>query len=307
MPKQRGNNAPSVYDRGFLESQYDTDPGSRSNARRLVRWQCEAAATYRTVPHRRMRYGRGERHAIDILVPHGIAQPPVLLFLHGGYWQRRTREEFAWLAPAWLQAGCAVALVGYPLCPEVSFQRLVRDVVGGIARLWRMAPEIGLSREWVVSGHSAGGHLAATLAATDWGRISPSMPRCLFKGCIAVSGVFDLGPLLATSLNRALRLTAEIAAALSPLHAHPPAGLPAILAVGGAESQEFQRQARDMACAWHQRGADVVQVTLPGCNHFEALEALGRAGSPLFRGALGMIECDLRLAAATPRPTRRRR
>ncbi|MCC7426520.1 MAG: alpha/beta hydrolase [Alphaproteobacteria bacterium] len=230
-----------------------------------------------------------------------------MLFLHGGYWQRRTREEFAWLAPPWLEAGCAVALVGYPLCPVVSIQSLVRDVVVGVACLWRRAPELGLSREWVVSGHSAGGHLAATLAATDWRGISSAIPSHMFKGCVTISGVFDLGPLLATSLNQALRLTREIAASLSPLHMQPPSALPAILAVGGAESQEFLRQTLDLACAWNHRGADAVQVILPNCNHFEALEALGRAGSPLFTGTLGLLRCDKGSAASKMRPIRRRR
>jgi len=306
MPRLAAPTPTRAMTPGFLERAYDTAPAAPDNARRFARWQREAAGVMARHPPRTISYGRGERRAIDLFLPAGGGSPPVLLFLHGGYWQRRSRQEFAWLVPFWLRRGVAVAMVGYPLCPDVSFARLVEDVRNAVVALWRQAPRLGLSRRWIVSGHSAGGHLAAVLAATDWPRREAAMPAAPFAGCVAVSGVFELAPLLATPLNDALRLDRHSAAVLSAGAMAPPPRLPAILAVGGAESGEFHRQTDEMAARWQALGAEAVALTLPHCNHFTALEALSREGSPLAAATLGLIAAADR-GAEPLRPRRRPR
>jgi arylformamidase len=137
-------------------------------------------------------------------------------------------------------------------------------------------------RRLLVAGHSAGGQLAALLMGTDWRGIDPALPDDLVGAALPVSGVFELEPLLPTTIARALALTAEEARALSPRWLPPARGeLHAV--VGGAESGEFRRQTRDFAAAWGGSSAE-----LPGLNHFTVLDPFADPGHPLVARAAAM-------------------
>lgn len=272
---------------GWLEKQYATVAAVPDFPAIDARWAKAMAAALAAHPPRVLAYGEGERRAIDVYLPQGVADPPVLVFVHGGYWQRRHRRDTAWIATPWLARGVAVAMPGYPLCPEVSLAALIEDVRTAVGTLWREAPGLGLSRRWLVGGHSAGGHLAATLAATDWA--ARGLPDLRFAGVLPTSGVFELSPLLATSVNVALQLDLAEATRLSALHLAPPKGLRVIAAVGGAESAEFLRQTHGFARRWAQQGAAVAALELPGRNHFTVQDAWAEADGPLLAIGLGLL------------------
>jgi arylformamidase len=137
-------------------------------------------------------------------------------------------------------------------------------------------------RRLLATDHSAGGHLAAMLMATDWRALDPRLPAGLVAAGLPISGVFELEPLLATTIGAGLRLSQEEAQALSPRNLPAP-GLPLHAVVGGAESGEFLRQTRDFAAAWGGT-AEVV----PGANHFTILAPLAEPGSRLSRRAAAM-------------------
>lgn len=272
---------------GYLEKQYATVTAVPDYPAIAARWaKASAGAVLRLRPET-LAYGTGERRMIDLYRPEGVAEPPVLVFLHGGYWQRRHRRDFAFVAEPWLARGIAVAMPGYPLCPEVSLAALIEDVRTATVMLWNAAPSLGLSRRWLVGGHSAGGHLAATLAATDWA--VRGAHDLAFAGLLPSSGVFDLPPLLGTSLNIALGLTFPEATRLSALYLAPPPGLRVIAAVGGAESAEFLRQSQGLARRWTAGGAAAAVLELPGRNHFTVQDAWAEPGGPLFAAALGLL------------------
>lgn len=133
-------------------------------------------------------------------------------------------------------------------------------------------------------GHSAGGHLTAMLMATDWRGLDPALPADLVPAGLPISGVFELEPLLPTTIAAALRLTPEEARRLSPRYLPPPpAGAALHAVVGGAESDEFRRQTHDFAAAW---GGSREEI--PGANHFTVLEPLTDPASPLVARAAGM-------------------
>jgi arylformamidase len=273
---------------GWLEKQYATVTAVPDFPAIDARWASAMAAALAAQPPRVLSYGEGERRAIDLYVPQGVTDPPVFVFIHGGYWQRRHRRDTAWIATPWLARGVAVAMPGYPLCPEVSLAALIEDVRTAVATLWNAAPSLGLSRRWLVGGHSAGGHLAATLAATDWA--ARGLPDLRFAGVLPTSGVFELPPLLATSLNAALRLDLTEATRLSALYLAPPQGLRVIAAVGGAESAEFLRQTYGFARRWSQQGAAVAALELPGRNHFTVQDAWAEPDGALFAAAWGLLQ-----------------
>lgn len=273
---------------GWLEKQYATVTAVPDFPAIDARWASAMAAALAAHPPRVLPYGEGERRAIDLYLPQGVTDPPVFVFIHGGYWQRRHRRDTAWIATPWLARGVAVAMPGYPLCPEVSLAALIEDVRAAVATLWNAAPSLGLSRRWLVGGHSAGGHLAATLAATDWA--ARGLPELRFAGVLPTSGVFELPPLLATSLNAALRLDLAEARRLSALYLAPPQGLRVIAAVGGAESAEFLRQTHGFARRWSQQGAAVAALELPGRNHFTVQDAWAEPDGALFAAAWGLLQ-----------------
>ena len=173
--------------------------------------------------------------------------------------------------------GFAVAVAGYDLCPNVSIAAIVDQIRRACAFLWQR-----LGRRMLVYGHSAGGHLAAAMVATDWASLYPKAPPDLAPAAYAVSGVFDLSPLVQISVNQDLRLDAEEARRLSPALLSVPKGRAFDAVVGGLESSEFKRQSQLIVQAW--RGAAETRYEeFPDTNHFTVLDPLADPQSAMTR------------------------
>jgi arylformamidase len=152
---------------------------------------------------------------------------------------------------------------------------IVRQNRAALAWLSQNAAAHGYDRDRIyVAGHSAGGHLAALLMATDWPRFSPGPPPDLVKGACAIGGIFDLEPIRLSFLNEKLHLTPEQVARHSPLRCRYPAPAPLLLVVAADESGEFHRQLRAMAAFWHGLGAPAELVVPAGLDHFDVVNQL---------------------------------
>jgi arylformamidase len=139
-----------------------------------------------------------------------------------------------------------------------------------------------------VIGHSAGGHLTAAMLATDW-RQAGDVPADLVRAGYAISGIFDLPPLVGTSLNVALGLSAESARAASPMFWPPPPKARVFAAaVGGLESEEFLRQSQAIAHTWRQAGVTAEDVVVANTNHFTIVDELARPTSPMFKSVVAL-------------------
>src|SRR6185369_4212396 len=158
-------------------------------------------------------------------------------------------KPFGMLAKSFVDAGIAFASMSYTLCPDIDMPGLVEQVREGVAWLWGQAGELKFDRDRIfVSGHSAGGHLVALLAATDF--TQRGLPKNAIKGGLSLSGLYDLEPIRLSYLNAALKLDADTARRLSPQHHFPQAdAIPLLLAVGAAELPEFLRQQSDYHAA----------------------------------------------------------
>jgi len=248
-----------------LEAQYNNRALVPDHPAVMARWKAGSEDARAAHPPQVLKYGPGERERIDWFDAGDGA--PVVVFLHGGYWQALDASWFSFVAPPLLAHGVSVAIPTYDLAPNVRLGRIVdqaRAAVDLIRDRTGAAP--------VISGHSAGGHMAACLLAD--GRASAA---------VAISGVFDLEPLIPTSLNVALDLNTAEAQALSPIRWPAPVGAVLDCIVGGTESEAFTDQSRAMAARWGDAGAETRFEPLPDLNHFTVLDPLFDAESTLVR------------------------
>ena len=248
----------------------------------IIRAWVRDAAAYREAAGARFgthSYGASERQAIDLFEPEQAAAGTVV-FVHGGYWQALERSAFSHLARGLNAHGVAVALPGYDLCPSVRVGDIVAQIRAACLALAGRGP-------LVVAGHSAGGHLAACMLATDWTALGA--PAGLVPAAYAISGLFDLKPLVSTSVNNALGMDEAEAERLSPLLWRPPAGTRLDAVVGGDESAEYLRQSRTVAQAWGAAGVATRYEALPGANHFTVVAPLADPDSPMTRRIVDLV------------------
>lgn len=218
-------------------------------------------------------YGAGERQRWDIF-PASDPAAPCLVFLHGGYWQRNRREDFCCLGAGLRAQGWSVALPGYTLAPEASMTAIVAEIHAALDWLAGHGAEHGVSGPVLLSGWSAGGHLTAMALAHH--RVAAGL---------AISGVFELGPIRDTTLDAACRLTDEEIVSLSPLRL-PPVPKPLAISYGTMELPALVRDSRTLhgqRAAAHLPGA---LVPVAAANHFTILDALRRPDGLLVRAAM---------------------
>jgi hypothetical protein len=222
-----------------------------------------------------LRYGPAPRNLIDYFPAAGPG--PLLVFIHGGYWQMRSKEDFSFLAAGPLANGMHVAFVGYTLAPDATLGNIVDEVRASIGWLHAHAgPWGGDVHRMVVSGWSAGGHLTA-MCMDEPGVIAG----------LAISGIYDLEPVRLSYLNVKLKLAPDDVATLSPASL-PLCAKPLVLACGGAELPELQRQSKDFFAQRSLAGLPGALLPLAGLNHFTILDELAH---PL--GALALAARQL--------------
>ncbi len=232
----------------------------------VPRWQDAARRFREACPPQPL--GRGH-----LFRPAGTAEG-LMVFIHGGYWMRFDPAMWSHLAAGALDRGWAVAMPAYTLAPQSRIAQMVREVVAAITEAAGMVPG-----PIALTGHSAGGHLAARMVCDD-GTL-PDAVADRVMACVPISPLTDLRPLMRTEMNKTLRLDAAEAAAESPALLVPRQGIPVTTWVGGMERPEFIRQARLLADIWAGLGAATDCVIDPGLHHFDVIERLEQPDSPL--------------------------
>jgi arylformamidase len=265
------------------EAQYNNRKRVPEHVEINERWWMLAAA-YRLAGDTELNrpYGSRERQRYDLFRA-ADKEAPLVVYIHGGYWQRGDRKDYSFVARELNAQGITVAIPSYSLCPAVSVMEIGDEIQQCLAALWRKT-----GKHPLVIGHSAGGHLTAEMLARGWGGFA-GVPNELVRFGYAISGVFDLAPLIGTSLNEALGLTPGTARAASPLFRPPsPKGRRLVAAVGGEESSEFLRQSREIAESWSEVGLDATCEVVAGANHFTVVDELIRPGSPVLTEIVAM-------------------
>jgi len=231
-------------------------------------------------------YGDRASQRLDLfLPPHAsAAAAPLLVFIHGGYWQELSKDESSFAAPDALAQGFAFAALDYTLAPAATVAAMVAECRQALRWLKAHAGEHGVDgRRIVVAGSSAGAHLAAMCALPRAGEAA------LAEAAVLVSGIYEVEPLVGTSINQALGLDAAAARAVSPALAELRGFPPAVVCWGAVETTEFKRQGRDFASALQRVGTQCDAFEVPGRNHFDVILDLADPAAPLGAATLALL------------------
>jgi len=273
----------------FVERGYNNRAAVAEHPLWLAKYPELSAATRNRHAHKLdLRYGPGPLETIDLFLPDGYARG-TFVFIHGGYWRALDKTDFHFVAGPLLAKGIAVAVANYDLCPAVSIARIVDECRRMMVWVAREGPKHGSSVDnVVVGGHSAGGHLAAMMFATDWDALG--LARDPLVGGLTLSGVHDLKPLVLSSMNADLRLTNAEAARVSPVNHASLVPAPLLVAVGGAETSEFLRQSQLIWDAWPDNCRPAAgPLVVAGKHHFSVVVDLADPESELASATLALF------------------
>lgn len=275
------------------DTQYDNRARIPEALAILQQWfDRSAAVRRRVVCTLDVPYGDDASERLDLFHPApGAARPaPVLVYVHGGYWRALHKGDQSFVAEPFCQAGALVVVPDHALCPAVTVEHIVRQLLQAL--VWvhdHAARHGGDPRRVVVAGHSAGGHLATLMLACDWPRWQARLPPQLVSAALSLSGVFDLEPLRhAPFLAPDLRLDRAAAWRLSPCHMQAPPQGRLVALVGADESEEFRRQNRLIRRAWGARTVPVC-AEVPGRHHMNILADLVDPQAQAHRLALQLL------------------
>lgn len=251
-----------------LEAEYNNRAMVPEHPAIFERWRRESLVLREITPCTLdLAYGTELRHKLDVF--HAKDPRGTLVFIHGGYWRSLDKSDFSFVARPFIDAGLSVVAINYRLCPSVSVSDVVEDCRQALAWIITNGTAHNLPVERIaLAGHSAGGHLVAMLYATDW-RQRQCDAGCIIGG-MALSGVYDLDPLMHCSMNEDLKLNHHTARAASPIKLESTLTVPLHLAVAAGESPAFRTQSRQLSAAWPNICASPEEVK--DANHFTVLD-----------------------------------
>lgn len=263
------------YDQPGLDAQYNNRKRFPDYIDRFAAWAHWSRGTRDKLNCRLdVAFGEQATEKLDIF-PANQSGAPIYVFIHGGYWYSLDKSDCSYVAEGMVPHGVTTVVNNYVLAPHASMDEIVRQNRAALAWLWQNAAEFGGDRDRIyVTGHSAGGHLAAMLLATDWPNFEVDLPRDLVKGACAISGLFELEPIQLSYLNQKLGMDPEMAKRNSPALLDYPIEAPLLLIVGKDESDEYHRQSEVMAEKWRKLGYPRQLHVPDGLDHFAIVDSL---------------------------------
>ena len=281
-----------MNDAAFYSREYNNRALVPEHPQFFARW-AEASARARATMtcYLDRRYGDAPGETMDIF-PARKGDGSCMMFIHGGYWRSLDKSDFSFLAPAAVDAGVSLAAVNYDLCPKVTVEEIVQQLLRASRWLYLNAEQYGMDEDRLyVAGHSSGGHLVAMMMTALWPVFDARLPKDLWKGGLAISGIYDLRPMIQVDwLQPDLRLDEATALRLSPAFLPPATRAPVMTCVGGKESSEFRRQNALLGERW--KSAFAGDIAMPGANHFSVVDGLADQGSALFAGVRKLMKLD---------------
>lgn len=253
-----------------LDTEYDVEKAVSNFPDYITKYVTDSQEARKILKHRYViAYGPTLMERLTVY-PAKEAGASVLIFIHGGYWKIGLGDDYDFVAMGAAKANFTVVIVNYDLAPKVTIPEMVRQIRSSIA--WTSQNIIqfnGDSEQIFVAGHSAGAHLAAMSAVTNW--TDYGLPKNSIKGILAVSGLFDLEPVSHTFVQPVIRITEDQILSSSPIRLIVPSKIPLIVAWGDQETQAFKTQSLNYLEAWKNIGNNGTALVLPE-NHFSILK-----------------------------------
>ena len=247
-----------------------------------------------------MKYGIEERSVMDIFLPKNTDKStakmyPIHIYIHGGYWQELSKDESAFAAPNFTDHEIIFIALDYQLAPKATMAEIISQTQHGVVAAIKSAKYFhGDISNITLSGSSAGAHLVMEVMSMDWTK--HGFKCCPIKGACAVSGIYDLQPLVNIYVNDPLKMSLSDAKSASPLFHIPSPDMlqqnisPSIFSYGENETSEFKRQTKDYQKSWNEAGHKSLYIEMQGFNHFDIIMELGNQHSPLFKAVLEQIK-----------------
>lgn len=228
-------------------------------------------------------FGEGEfSGTIDIYRTQGVAQDaPVVVYIHGGWWQWFSKEQFGFIAEPFNQHGFAVYMPGYRMAQDWSndapMESILKQMQLAVAEILNLAVENRAPAVYLV-GHSAGGHLVSMLHKTDWSEFSVTQEaQQKLKDVFSIAGLFDIRPLVNSFVNDSINMSSLAAEKVSPLLSGFPSNQTLShlhLIVPEFDTPEFFRQTKE----YHAKVIDNQQecsiFLASRCDHLDVIENL---------------------------------
>ncbi len=235
-------------------------------------------------------YGSSKDETLDVY-PSNYMNSPVVVFIHGGYWKSLSNKDFSFIAKGLVEKGFTVVLTNYSLCPKVSIPEITKQNCAAIEWTYNNSHKFnGNNQKIFICGHSAGGQQAAMLSLCDWSIFA--LPNDVIKGCIAISGLFDLSPLKFSWLQTEINLTDKIILQQSPFLKASLNCPSTMLVVGECETIEFKRQSSDYADKLRGHGNEVQLYFSKEKNHFSVVQDLYQSDSELCNNIESFIKSN---------------
>ena len=213
---------------------------------------------------------------------------PVIVHIHGGYWQLCSKDMYSFVSNSWTQAGCIAVVVGYNLAPEASMEEIIAEIQAAVEYVINKFPKSKL----FLCGHSAGAHLCAMMAVTNWKQDS-LVPQAV-HGMFLLSGIYDLVPIINTDINDPLKLDESNAARISPQRilkqTSPTIKCPTLVVVEEHGSPEFIRQSKEFDEILKSHGVQCSFLQFPGLDHFNLIENMVNPDDQLCKEILKLVQ-----------------
>lgn len=276
------------YDQAAMDRQYNNRLHVTDYAAYIERWEILSRQTEKEFPVvKNIPYGMLSREQLDIY-PSLYPSSKTLVFIHGGYWHKFDKSSFQFVAKAFRNYGITTVLINYPLAPAASVDQIAASCRLAIQWLYRnISAHNGDPGHLYVAGHSAGGHLAAMLLATNWRHFN--LETDVIKGVCVISGLFNLVPIMLSEINQVLKVDTETALRNSPVNLLPATQCSLSIVVGSNETNEFLDQSQELYTCWKQSiSAEIIQI--PGLNHYSIVETMLDSQSCLHQAMLRLMK-----------------
>jgi len=240
-------------------------------------------------PKFNLKYGKNERNVLDL---YSVNNSKIfLLYIHGGYWQRGDKSVYSFLANSFVNNNINFLTVGYDLCPSISITEIVSQAQEAIVWIWKNASKLEINKnKFIVSGHSAGGHITGMMMGTEWNKISSDLPNDLILAGIPISALNLLEPIRHTSLNDALKMNKEEAKSQSPIYLTPKTNASQLVVYGANETDEFHRQSNIYYEKFKSKERKIERFIVPEADHFDEMNDLSNESSEFFKKMKKFIE-----------------